>query len=117
MLTRPLRLSAVLIGAAILAACAASATGVCTDDLRIQLGPQDTTVRVGASYQARIALSTCGGRKQVLDSFVWTAANPAVVRVDAPTGRVTALAVGETRVDVAGERYGRLGGIRVTVQQ
>jgi uncharacterized protein YjdB len=114
--TRTLHLIAVLAGAAILVACAALPTEACTHELRIRLGPQDTTVRVGATYQARVGLSSCGGRKQLSDSFTWTAADAAVVRVDASTGRVTALATGETRVTVEGERYGRLGSIRVTVQ-
>ncbi len=116
MLMRTFPLSAVLAGVAVLAACAALPTEACTDELRIQLGPRDTTVPVGASYQARIGLSSCGGREHLSDSFAWTAADPAVVRVDASTGRVTALASGETHVDVSGQRYGRLGSIRVTVR-
>lgn len=116
MLTRIPHRIAALAGAAILIACAAFPTEACTDELLIRLGPQDTTVRVGATYQARAGLSSCGGRKRLSDSFTWTAADAAVVRVDASTGRITALATGETRVTVDGTGYGRLGSIRVTVQ-
>lgn len=113
---RVLRLSAFVGGTAFLAACAAGpAEGLCTDELLIDFGPRDTTVRVGGSFHARIALSSCGGRVQLSDSFTWTAADPTVVQVDASTGRVTALAPGETTIAASGERYG-VWRVRVTVR-
>jgi hypothetical protein len=90
-------------------------TGACTHELAVRLAPLDTTVHVGEAYYGRAALSTCGGQKQLPDRFAWTAADPAIVQVDA-SGRIRALATGETEVTVSGERYGRLGTIRVTVR-
>jgi hypothetical protein len=119
MLIHTLRLSSALACAALLTGCPASPTGLrtaCTDELHIHLAPRDTAVPVGAAYQASVALSSCGGRKKVSDTFVWTAVDPTIVRVNASTGRVTALAVGETHVAVEGDYYGRLGSIRVTVR-
>jgi hypothetical protein len=120
MLIHTLRLSAALACAALLTGCpGVSPAGLgtaCTDELRIHLAPRDTAVPVGAAYQASVALSSCGGREKLSDNFVWTAADPAIVRVNASTGRVTALAAGETHVAVEGDYYGRLGNIRVTVR-
>ena len=87
----------------------------CTDELRIQLAPRDTSVVVGASFQARVSLSTCGGSKRLSDTFTWSSLDPTVVQVIASTGRVTAVAIGETTVNVVGARYGPVGGVRIMV--
>ena len=89
---------------------------VCTLELRAELSPRDTTLVVGASFTPSVALSSCGGRKRLTDSVTWAAADGAVVSVDPATGRTTARGVGETRVEATGARYGRVGGIAVTVR-
>lgn len=99
-----------------LAACSVTPFGQdCTDELRIQLAPRDTSVGVGASFQAGVSLSTCGGSKRLSDTFTWSSLDPAVVQVIASTGRVTAVAPGETTVSVVGARYGPVGDIRIIV--
>lgn len=100
---------------ALVAACARGTEEACTAELGIYLAPPDTTVRVGDSYQARAGLTSCGGRQREPDIFTWTPANPAIARVDS-TGRVTAVAPGETTIAVAGTQHGSLGVIRVVVQ-
>ena len=117
MLKHVLSPSAFLTCAALLAGCDVVPTANCTQELRIALTPLDTTVRLGASFQAAVRLSSCGGSKQLSDRFAWTAADPAIVAVHVATGRVTALAAGETRVEVRGQYYGPLGSIRVVVQE
>src|SRR5687767_11719952 len=87
----------------------------CTDELRVFLTPRDTSVVVAASFQARVALSTCGGSKALSDTFTWSSLDPNVVQVTASTGRVSAVGVGETTVNVVGARYGPVGGIRISV--
>jgi hypothetical protein len=109
------RLTVALVALA-LGACSVTPFGRdCTDELRIHLAPRDTGVVVGASFQASVSLSTCGGSKRLSDTFTWTSLDPAVVQVTASTGRVTAVATGETTVDVVGARYGPVGAIRITV--
>jgi hypothetical protein len=99
-----------------LGACSISPFGGdCTDELRIHLAPRDTSVVVGASFDARVSLSTCGGSKRVSDTFTWTSLDPGVVQVTAATGRVTAVAVGEATVEVVGARSGPVGSIRIIV--
>lgn len=99
-----------------LSACSGSPFGEsCTLELRISLAPEDTSMVVGASFQARVALSSCGGRKRLSDTFTWSSLDPNVVQVTASTGRVTAVGIGETTVNVVGARYGAVGRIRVAV--
>ena len=99
-----------------LGACAGPPFGKnCTDELRVLLAPRDTTMVVGASLQARVSLSTCGGSERLSDTFTWSSLDANVVHVIASTGRVTAVGVGETTVRVVGARYGGVGGIRIAV--
>jgi hypothetical protein len=100
-----------------LTACGILPSEVCTMELRSEVTPSDTTVAVGASFTPRIALSSCGGKKRLLDTFTWSSADPAIVAIQPTTGRITALAAGETSVTVDGVRYGRdLGRVQVVVR-
>ena len=98
-----------------LVACSGPPFGACTDELRVLLAPRDSSVVVGASFQARVALSTCGGSKRLRDTFTWSTLDPNVVQVTASTGRVTAVGIGATTVNVVGARYGPVGAIRIAV--
>jgi len=98
-----------------LGACSGPLFGNCTDELRVLLAPRDSSVVVGGSFQIRVALSTCGGSKRLSDTFTWSSLDANVVRVTASTGRVTAVGIGETTVNVVGARYGPVGGIRIAV--
>jgi len=103
-----------LLGVA-LAGCDHAVTA-CTDELRIALAPRDTAVAVGEGFTPAVALSSCGGRNRLVDTFTWVARDPAVVSVDPATGRTTGRAPGETAVEVSGARYGRVGAVRVVVR-
>ena len=87
----------------------------CTLELRVDLRPPEQTIAVGQAFTATVELSSCGGRERLTDRFTWQARDPAVVDVDAATGRITGRAPGETLVEVVGRKYGRVGAVRVTV--
>lgn len=89
--------------------------GACTDELRVQLTPRDTAVSVGSAFTAAVALSTCGGRQPLADTFTFASTNAAAASVDAATGRVTAVGAGQADIVVTGDRYGQVGRIRLTV--
>ena len=97
------------------AACSGSPFGDCTDELRVNISPRDTSVAIGAAFQAKVALSTCGGDKRLTDTFTWMSVDPAIARVGAADGRVTAVAPGETTIEVTGARYGEVATIRIAV--
>jgi hypothetical protein len=88
---------------------------VCTRELRVDLRPVEQTITVGHAFTATVELSSCGGRERLSDSFTWQAQDPAVVSVDAAAGRITGKAAGETLVEVSGQKYGRVGAVRVIV--
>jgi hypothetical protein len=88
----------------------------CTQELRIQFTPAETTLVVGQSFTPSVALSTCGGAERVTGVFTWQVENNAVASIDRASGRVTARAPGETAVLATGARYGRLGGLRLVVK-
>lgn len=92
------------------------AVTVCTRELRIALAPRDTAIAVGESFTPAAALSSCGGRERLAETFTWVARDPAVAGVDPTTGRVTGRAPGATAVEVSGARYGRLSAVGVTVR-
>ena len=98
-----------------LASCSDSVGTDCTLELRVQYQPPDTTIIVGQSFTASVALSSCGGREKLSDNFAWHAQDSAVVVVDAVAGRVTGRAPGETRVDATGAYYGPVGSLRAAV--
>jgi hypothetical protein len=89
---------------------------VCTRELRAAFTPPEKMLAVGESFTATVALSSCGGAERLSDTFTWSATDSTIVMVDAQTGRVVALAPGQTHVMAKGERYGRVSGIPVTVQ-
>ncbi len=96
----------------LLAACA---DPICTMELGIRYVPGDTTIAVGQSFTASVALSSCGGREHPSDVFTWRAQDTTVVTVDSKTGRVTGRAPGETWVEATGQTYGFVGGPHVVV--
>lgn len=98
-----------------LVACDDSLGGFCTAELRVHLVPADTTIAVSQAFTASVALSTCGGRQQLSDTFTWRSQDVAVVSVDSTTGRVTGRGPGETWVQATGQRYGLVDGPRVVV--
>lgn len=89
--------------------------GACTDELRVRLTPQDTTVTAGNAFSATVALSSCGGKQELEDSFTFQSSDVGVAAVDAASGRVTAIGSGHAEINVVGERYGPVGRILVTV--
>ena len=113
--TPMLRLALLAAAAAVLGACQFP-TRACTDDLRIHLAPNDTTIRVGTSFQPRADLRGCSGRQQLSDRFTWKPSDPAIVASDPTTGSLTGLAVGDVQIAASGERFGRLGTIHVVVE-
>ena len=91
---------------------------VCTLELGVTLTPRDTVIPVGASFSTSIVLSSCGGRRQLADSFTWRTSDTAVVRVSpngVATASVTARAAGQAEIEVIGARYGSVGLLRVAV--
>jgi hypothetical protein len=73
-------------------------------------------LNVGQSFVSNIALSSCGGRQKVEDTFTWTVSDPTVLEVEAATGLVKARAVGDARVSIRGAIYGGVGALTVTVR-
>jgi len=115
---RAITVSCIALVAVALGACDGSVLGTaCTDELRTDLQPRgEQQIAVGTGFTATVALSTCGGRERLSDTFTWAARDTLVVRVDVATGRVTGRAPGSTAVDVRGARYGPVGTIPVTVR-
>ena len=115
---RAITISCIALVAGALGACDGSFLGTaCTDELRTDLQPRgEQQIAVGTGFTATIALSTCGGRERLHDTFTWSARDTLVVRVDAATGRVTGRAPGSTAVEVRGARYGAVGTIPVAVR-
>ena len=90
----------------------------CTLELRTALTPRDTVIPVAASFSASIALSTCGGRKQLEDTFTWHTSDTGVVRISAggaATATVSGRAPGVADIEVIGARYGSVGRVQVRV--
>jgi len=88
---------------------------VCTLELRPQYAPADTTILVGQAFTASVRLSSCGGSRILSDVFTWQSQDSLIARVDSRTARVVARAPGETVITASGEKYGSVGGLRVTV--
>lgn len=100
-----------------LVACDGLTGADCTLELGVDLRPKgEQRLAVGGSFTGTVALSSCGGRERLKDTFVWSARDTLVVRVEAATGRVTGRSPGTTFVDVRGIRYGPVGTIPVVVQ-
>jgi hypothetical protein len=88
---------------------------VCTTELRIDVQPRDIRLNVSESVQASVELSTCGGKQKLSDIFTWASQNERIATVEASTGLVTALSVGETVIKVTGQVYGDIGAINVSI--
>ena len=87
----------------------------CTQELRVQVTPRDTTVSVGNTFTPSVTLSSCGGKERLSDSFTYETTNPAAATVHPNTGRVTATGAGQADIRITGQRYGQVAQIRVTV--
>jgi hypothetical protein len=87
----------------------------CTTELRTEVQPRDIRLNVSESVQASVELSTCGGKQKLSDIFTWASQNERVATVEASTGLVTALSVGETVIKVTGKDYGDIGAINVSI--
>lgn len=121
-MTMPIpRTTKATIGAMLLALALAGCDGApfgptpCTLELRVEYTPSDTTVSTGSQFDATVALSSCGGREKLRDTFVWSSQDADVARVDALSGRVTAVSPGSTTIRAAGKKYGAVGGLSITV--
>ena len=87
----------------------------CTDELGMVLIPRDTVLSVGGSFTPRIALSSCGGRKQWQDRVtVVISQNTAVATVANTT--VTGVAPGATQIVVEGDLAGAAGAVNLVVR-
>jgi len=103
--------------AALSGACASEAPlQACTDELRVHFTPADTTIVVGDGFVASVQLATCGGAVALVDAFTWHSLDPSVAIVDSLTGQVIGGSAGETRVIATGERFGSIGGLRLSVR-
>jgi len=109
-------LSAVGLLVAASTGCASSFGVDCTDELRIRPIPVDTTIAVGEHFGARVALSTCGGKRQLDDTYTWSSEDTHVVTIDPVSGVATAVGVGQTRIVATGATYRAFGGTLVTVR-
>ena len=94
-------------------------TTACTMELRVDVSPDQKTIRVGDAFQAKAEGVSCGGRQRFpYENVTWGTADTGVVQVDAATGRVTAIAAGAATVtahDPANPQF-PLGTVSVTVQ-
>jgi hypothetical protein len=119
-MVRIIRLLSALAGSMALVGCAEVPTAevpiVCTRELRVHFVPGDTTIMVGATFTASVELSSCGRQEVLSDVFTWESGDGTVAQVDAKTGVVTAMSVGETAILVTGQRYGNVGGFTVGVE-
>jgi hypothetical protein len=116
--TRCLRLELLLTVLVIVttAGCSGSIPGVCGDALSAQAVPAETTLAVSQQFTPRMNLATCDGGHPVVDTFIWSASDTTIVRVDPGTGVTTGLAQGTTSLTATGVIYGPLSGTTVTVR-
>ena len=109
--------------ASCLAACSSALGNLldtgCSDELRVQVAPGDTTLAVGGHFTAHVSLTTCGGRVPVAASFTWSVQDSTVARVNSLSGVVTAIAPGSSRVvaTATGSSLGQFPAGTVTVRQ
>lgn len=96
------------------AALLALVTGCDCATVFVRLGSTDHSLAVGESFTAIVYHSGCT-TEPINDVVTWAAEDATIVRVDATTGRTTALRVGETRVLATGQTYGFVGSVRVVV--
>ena len=107
---------AIILPAVVLAACSERPPTICTEELRVQFTPNDTTITVGQSFTASVTLSSCGGALSLVDTFGWRSDDPAIATVDSVSGRVVGQLPGATRIQANGKSYGPVGSLAVSVQ-
>jgi len=111
-----------LIGFAILplfavGACEIFSPRACTLELAVSIQPGSAlNLQVGQRITPNVALSSCGGREELDDTFTWVSSAPTVAPVNATSGEIVALEPGTAQIDVTGAKYGRVAAISVTVQ-
>jgi uncharacterized protein YjdB len=115
MIPRLVGLAIVLSGLAV-AACSERSPTICTDELRVQFTPSDTSITAGQSFTAAVTVSSCGGALRLVDSFSWRSDEPAIATVDSVSGRVVGQSSGATRIHANGKSYGAVGSLAVSVQ-
>lgn len=89
--------------------------GTCTLELRMSVSPLTKTLYVGESFAPVASLTTCGGLVSVNETFVWSALDPAVIRVDSLTGQSLGLRGGSTSIRAMAKGYGIARDLPVTV--
>ena len=115
MIPRLVGLAIVLPGVG-LAACSDRPPTVCTEELRVQFTPSDTSITTGQSFTASVTVSSCGGALKLIDTFGWRSDDPAIATVDSVSGRVVGQAPGATHIHADGNTYGPVGSLAVSVQ-
>jgi hypothetical protein len=116
-MTHSSSLLSMVFAAALSGACASEAPlQVCTDELRVQFTPVDTTILVGEGFTASVQLATCGGAVSLADAFTWHSQDPSIATVDSLTGHVIGRSAGETRVTATGKSFGSVGGPLISVR-
>lgn len=104
------------ITTAAFAACSSSPVStVCPSDLRFEVTPSTRTVRIGEQFTAQVTAFGCAGTERLSDTWIWSAVDTTVVRVDSLSGTIGGRAVGSTLVFPTGRRYGRGQAVQVTV--
>ncbi len=92
------RLLALPVLALGLSGCGSFLPTACTDELGIEIEPEQRTIRVGETLQARAFGVTCGGKKRSPYEVAWRTTNTGIVSVDGETGVITGLAPGTAAV-------------------
>jgi hypothetical protein len=88
----------------------------CKADLGVRFDPPERFLVVGETFTPSIHLLGCGGTEPLSDEITWAAQDTAIVRVDAGSGRTTALRPGDTFVLANGRTYHGLGGVHVVIR-
>ncbi len=96
-------------------ACDGTVRG-CDADLWIRIDPAERVLAPSESFKPSVALRGCGGTEKVSDVFTWAAQDTTIVRVEASTGRTTALRIGETTIIPTGKTHGPVGEVLVRVR-
>lgn len=87
----------------------------CTLELSSNLRPREATIKVGESTTPTFEIMSCGGREMVLDTIVWTSANPQIASVDRTTGTITGRSVGQVEIHVVAQELELKDVVRVAV--
>ncbi len=90
-----------------LVGCDVSDSVVCPADLQWRVTPSEARLAVGESVTVAAEALGCGGTQPLEEDMRWSSEDPAVATVHELTGRITAEAVGGTRI--IGEDIGPYG--------